>query len=143
MPTSLATHIADIYLAELDAVLSEGLGPAPLVQLLAPHIGLLARTRVPLVHSRLMSVLFMPVLKTLNPEEEEEERPTKRRKGPPPPEEPRFPAIAENVGEPAVVRAALLKAMFRAAAVEEAVESNRRKIYAVVRAEGDDDDDDE
>jgi ribosomal RNA-processing protein 1 len=145
VPTSLATHIADIYLSELDAVLGEGLGPAPVVSLLAPHIALLVHTSQ-IVHKRLMNVLFTPLLDAYKGDDEGDdmgERPTKRRKASA--EGSALSNIAANTAVNGkavpqnVARSALLQALFKAAADEGAVETNRRKIYAIVRQEGDDD----
>ncbi|WOO86146.1 Ribosomal RNA processing protein 1 B [Vanrija pseudolonga] len=149
VPSSLATHLADVYLEELDKVLAdEDVEPAPLVAILAPHIALLARTTTPAVHKRLQSVLFDRVLAALKEDEDEDERPAKRAKKEAAATTSEFPHIAErsalaagaDAASPKAVRSALLKALFKEAAQESAVESNRRKIYAVVRENEDDDD---
>ncbi|KAL1405072.1 hypothetical protein Q8F55_008695 [Vanrija albida] len=147
VPTSLATHLADVYLDELDKVLADDdVPPAPLVAVLAPHIALLARTTTPAVHKRLQSAVFDPLLNSLK---EDEERPAKRaKKEAAPSSDSEFPNIArrsalaagQEAAEPAAVRLALVKALFQQAAVESAVESNRRKIYAIVRENDDEDD---
>ncbi|TXT04365.1 hypothetical protein VHUM_04132 [Vanrija humicola] len=130
VPSSLATHLADVYLDELDKVLAdEDVQPAPLVALLTPHIALLARTTTPAVHKRLQSVLFDRLLAALK-EGDDDERPAKRAK-----------TVGAEAASASAVRSALLKALFKEAAQESAVESNRRKIYAVVRENEDDDDD--
>lgn len=151
VPSSLATHLADVYLDELDKVLAdEEVAPAPLVAILAPHIALLARTTTPAVHKRLQSVLFDRVLSALKEDEDEDERPAKRaKKDAPAVTTSEFPHIAERsalaagaeAASPKAVRSALFKALFKEAAQESAVESNRRRIYAVVRENEDDDDD--
>lgn len=150
VPSSLATHIADIYLTELDAVLSEDLGPAPVVDILQPHIALLARTPSQVVHKRIISMVITPLLAALSDDDsdEDDERPAKRSKlaGPVPiPQEPLGNIINNalvngQLSTRPQLRSALVQAMFKAAASPDAVESNRRKMYAVVREHGDDDD---
>lgn len=142
VPTSLATHLADVYLDELEKVMAGGEDPVPLALVLEPFAQLAANTRTPTVHARLMSMVFSPVLAALKDEddEDEDERPAKRAKA----EEQAFENIVANVvvdgeaADMAEAREAVLKALFKEAAKEEAVESNRRKIYAVVREESDD-----
>jgi ribosomal RNA-processing protein 1 len=147
VPTSLATHLADVYLDELDKVLGEDMGNAPLAEVLAPHITLLARTPSKAVHDRLTTVLFHPLLAALAESDDDEEgRPTKRRKAAPSTSATgEFDNIVAHAAGATVskkaARAALLKAMFKAAAADGAVEANRRTIYAVVRAEDEDEDD--
>jgi ribosomal RNA-processing protein 1 len=162
VPSSLASHLADVYLEELDKVLAEGdVAPAPVVDLVYPHILLLARTRTQAVHTRLMTVVFTPLITALSPRVVEVvERPAKRLRGPVPvpapvvaddddDEDALFAAIARTAAvegkqaTKAQAKTALLQAMFKEAAQEGAVESNRRKIYTVVREQGDDDEDDE
>lgn len=159
VPSALASHLADVYLDELEVVLSDvdEVVPAPIESLLAAHIALLARTRTQAVHNRLMSVVFTPALKALSePNTEPVEVQVSRRRSAfvaADEEEMPYPHIAAHGGLPIVggtaatqaatkaqLKKALLAAMFKEAAQEGAVESNRRKIYAVVRAEDDEDD---
>lgn len=139
VPTSLATHLADVYLDELEKVMAGAEEPVPLVSVLEPFAQLAANTRTPTVHTRLMSMVFSPILAALKDEEDEDERPAKRARA----DAQEFENIVENIevnGEKAdkdEAREAVLRAMFKEAAKEDAVESNRRKIYTVVREEGD------
>ncbi|OCF33553.1 ribosomal RNA-processing protein 1 [Kwoniella heveanensis CBS 569] len=170
VPTSIATHIADIYLDELDKALAlpevDSQPACPLTSVLQPHIALLTRTPTSTVHARLMSSIFTPLLESLalaSPSlsldrDEGEERPSKRSKK----ESKSRPMYAHIVmhscigtaaksgtpqtterATPEKLRSGLLKAMFVAAADEKAGESNRRKVYQVWREEGGGDDDDD
>lgn len=132
VPMSLATHLADVYLIELDKVLSDDAEPAPLLDLLAPFIQLLARTRNSTVHKRLLEIIFVPLLHALRPEDERLSS------------APAFGNVVERATvdgkpvDPATLRAALLRALFHEAAQESTIESNRRRIYQLVREEDDD-----
>lgn len=139
VPTSLATHLADVYLDELDKVMAGAEAPVPLVAVLEPFAQLLANTRTPTVHTRIMSMVFSPTIAALKDDEDEDERPAKRVRA----DAQEFENIVANIdvdGDKAdkdEAREAVLRAMFNEAAKESAVESNRRKIYTVVREEGD------
>lgn len=143
MPISLGMHLADIYVEELDKVLRQpevdAAPSCPLVEVLRPHITLLARTPHQVMHNRLMTALFTPLLDALALASSAEERPRKRAKV----DEPMYAHVimhstTSEGDSPEAIRLAVLKAMFEAAAAERAVESNRRKIYKVWREEGDD-----
>ncbi|CAK9784027.1 Nop52-domain-containing protein [Cutaneotrichosporon oleaginosum] len=130
VPMSLATHLGDVYLAELDKVMAseEGAG-APLIELLRPHIELVARTRNPTLLRRLQESVFAPLLDALKSDGDAM----------------RNIATKSTVdGRPvdaAALRAALLRALFAEAAQESTRDSNRRRLYALVRAEEDEEDD--
>ncbi|ODN98083.1 hypothetical protein I350_07725 [Cryptococcus amylolentus CBS 6273] len=156
VPESLANHLSDIYLEELDKVLAlpevTSQPPCPLAALLTPHTILLARTPTKTVHTRLMSSLFTPILTSLSLASStpvaDSERPAKRTKK----EEPMYAHIVMHstakVGgkersTPEELKGSVLRGMFNAAAHGGATEPNRRKIYKVWREEGGDDDDDD
>lgn len=121
VPSSLGTHLADVYMPELDKVVASGEGAeVPLVEVLRPFILLAARTRTSTVRERFLDTVIKPVLGVLLPEGE---RPAKT---------PEWENVASLGG-----RKELLKALFETAAQEETVESNRRKIYQLVREEDD------
>ncbi|ORX37697.1 nucleolar protein,Nop52-domain-containing protein [Kockovaella imperatae] len=148
--SSIATHLADVFLDELDQTLSlpevSSQPPCPLISLLQPHIDLLAHTPTQTVHTRVMSTLFQPLLDALHaasPDPEEAERPRKKRK-----DEPMYAHIimecsvdGNNKASSVQLRKALLQALFHAASQEDALDVNRRKIYKVCREEGGDDED--
>jgi ribosomal RNA-processing protein 1 len=91
-----------------------------------------------------MSSLFTPLIDALALASFAEERPKKRAKI----DEPMYshvvmrctPDVRAEKSMPDELRNGVLKAMFQAATEEEAVESNRRKIYKLWREEGGDDD---
>ncbi|WVW86912.1 hypothetical protein I302_108967 [Kwoniella bestiolae CBS 10118] len=159
VPTSIANHIADIYLDELNKTLAlpevDSQAACPLIAILEPHITLLTRTSTSTVHTRLMSSVFTPLLESLTlasssiAVERDAERPSKRSKK----ADSMYAHIVMHscVGEegqsersnPTALRSGLLKRMFEAASNEKAGESNRRKVYQVWREEGGDDDEDE
>ncbi|WWC92815.1 uncharacterized protein L201_007774 [Kwoniella dendrophila CBS 6074] len=159
VPTSIATHISDIYLDELNKALAlpevDSQPACPVTLILEPHITLLTRTPTSTVHTRLMSSVFTPLLESLalaSPSislERDAERPSKRCKK----QEPMYAHIVMHscVGNEGKIerssaialRKGLLKSMFEAAANTKAGESNRRKVYQVWREEGGDDDDDD
>lgn len=115
VPTSLATHLADVYLTELDKV---GVDGGALVRVLSPHVLLAARTPNATVHKRIMDIVVRPALATLAGEKDEWE------------------SIA-GIEDAAGVRKALLSSLFTTAAEEVTVESNRRRMYQLVREEDD------
>ncbi|WRT69712.1 uncharacterized protein IL334_006702 [Kwoniella shivajii] len=159
VPTSIATHLSDIYLDELNKALAlpevDSQPACPLVAVLEPHITLLTRTTTSTVHTRLMASIFTPLLESLtlaSPSlalERDAERPPKRTKK----DEPMYAHIVMHSctgqegrverSSASALRRGLLKRMFEAAADGKTGESNRRKVYTVWREEGGDDDDDE
>lgn len=128
VPMSLATHLGDVYLQELDKVLADSEEPAPLVEILRPHIVLVARTRNSTLHRRLVESVFTPLLAALKDGGEFENIAAKS-------------TVDGEEVDARGLRAALLRALFNEAAQESTIESNRRKLYALVRAEEDDEDD--
>lgn len=127
VPMSLATHLADVYLVELDKVLADSDAPAPLLDLLSPFIKLLARTRTATVHKRLNEIVFTPLLAALQEDGDEYENVVANA------------TFEGKVAEKAELRSTLLRAMFNEASQESTIESNRRRIYQLVREEEDDD----
>lgn len=127
VPMSLAAHLGDVYLGELDKVVADAEEAAPLVEILRPHIVLVARTRNATLHRRLMESVFAPLLRALKDGGAYENIAEKS-------------TVDGEEVDPAGLRAALLRALFAEAAQESTIESNRRRLYALVREEEDDDD---
>ncbi|KAE8541763.1 hypothetical protein D1P53_001936 [Cryptococcus gattii VGV] len=160
VPTSISTHLSDIYLDELNKVLGlpevDSQPACPIAAVLQPHITLLARTPLSTVHTRIMSSVFSPLLTSLtlasSSLDRNDERPAKRSKKSIE-DEPMYAHVVMHscVGEGGKqernsadqLRNAVLRAMFNEAANPKSTEPNRRKIYKVWREEGGDDDDDE
>ena len=144
--------MSDLYMTELDRVLSSSpstSSPCPLVSLLAPFTTLAARTPSPVVYTRRMETLFLPLLKALAAVSAATagtvEGPTgKKRKtangaaaseaeGASVKGAEGYEAIVQG-SEPASAasqKMAVLVALFSAAADEKAKEANRRKVYIV------------
>lgn len=153
-PVSLAYHLADIYLEELDKALrsSDPAPPAPLTTLLEPFLTLAARTMNKTTYERLQSALFEPALAALSPaapqeeEDADEGRSRKRAKL----SEPEFAHVASNscvddpkagALPPLAVKKALLKRIFDVAGEETTRDVDRRKLYALWKRHADDDED--
>jgi ribosomal RNA-processing protein 1 len=150
IPISLSTHLSDLYMTELDRVLSSSSIPSPstcpLISLLEPFSTLVARTPSPVVYTRLMDTMFLPLLKALSAASALEgavEGPTgKKRRTDNGSVGTGTAANAgveghENIIEQsspsgaAAQKAAVLQSLFSAAADEQAKEANRRKVYIV------------
>ncbi|ORY34723.1 nucleolar protein,Nop52-domain-containing protein [Naematelia encephala] len=154
VPKALAGHLSDIYLEELDKVLGlpevDAQRACPTLSVLGPHIALLALTPTQSIYNRTMSTVFTPLLSALtlaSPSTKDiVDRPSKRSK-----DDPIFPHIvmrsrlagSDQLASPDKLRKGLVKALFEAAADQSAVETNRRKIYQIVRELDDDEDEDE
>lgn len=140
MPTSLAYHLADIYLEELDKVLGsppvDSSLPAPLSTLLAPFYTLAARTATTVTYQRIQSTLFEPIISSLSSRQDFDEPSRKR----PRLNTPTFPHLVRNAcainpaAEGALsntaIRKVLLKQLFDVASEPDTRDANRRKMYA-------------
>ena len=151
VPSSLSTHLGDIYLDELDKVLAlpevNSQPACPLTAVLQPLTTLIARTPTATVHTRIISSLHTPLLNALAAASDTER----------PGEHEQPDAVYAHIvmgcclgnqgSEPAVspkdLRKGVLASLFSTAADPDANETDRRKIYKVWREEGGDDDDDE
>ncbi|KAJ3558977.1 hypothetical protein NM688_g614 [Phlebia brevispora] len=156
VPSSLASHIADIYLEELDKsfVTPPVLNPlpAPLSVLLQPLYTMLARTPVNATSRRMEEAVINPLLSALSerPQEEDEdgERIRKRMRL----SNELYETLVKNacadspVDGPlpkAALKRSVLKQIFDTASGEGTRDANRRKLYALVKAHTDDEDEDE
>lgn len=143
VPSSLAYHLADIYLEELDKALgdSENPLPAPLSTLLSPFFVLAARTPSNITFQRIQSALLDPLFASLSSEREDE---------PPTPKRLRLSAPSydnlvanscstnpkiEGAVERAPLKTLLLRRMFDIASEQDTRDSNRRKLYAIWRSQ--------
>jgi len=158
VPTGLAYHLADIYLEELNKVLSNSPSPisspppAPLHTLFRPFLILAARTPTRVTYKRIQSSFFDPLFSALSPSLEVQPRSHKR-----------IRLMDSDVGaysnlianacyeDPqtegkmtgTLLRKMLLRSLFEVASQPETRDSNRRKMYALWKEanEGDDGDD--
>lgn len=149
MPTSLAYHIADVYVEELDKALATNPScpPAPLATLLHPIINYMARTPTAVSYKRVQSSVFEPLLTALesNVESDGETRKSKRPKLD---DDALYSRLIANstfdatnskpLAGPALKRL-LLKRVFDIAGQPDTRDSNRRKMYALWKDNYDED----
>ncbi|KAI9444884.1 Nop52-domain-containing protein [Lactarius indigo] len=150
VPLSLKYHLADIYLEELDKVLTwdSEAGepcppPVPIDTLTFPFLTLLARTPSSHTFERVMSSVLEPLVHSLTPPGSDEPPSKKRRRllG----NEMSF--VAENsrasdlpTSNKSSLRRVLLKQVFSIASEEDTRDSNRRRLYKFWKSNLDDDD---
>ncbi|KAH7886085.1 nucleolar protein,Nop52-domain-containing protein, partial [Phlebopus sp. FC_14] len=141
IPSSLAFHVAEVYLEELDKALasSEPSTPVPLIALLLPFVTLSAHTPTSATYKHLQDVFFWPLLEALKPTQTP--NPTKKARV--------FPNIMSNaciappdgVTAAGAIRKAILQMIFDIASAEDTRDVNRRKLYALYRVATEDDED--
>jgi ribosomal RNA-processing protein 1 len=147
VPTSLAYHVADIYIEELDKALGSTQEPlpAPLAVLLGPFFTLAAQTPNSTTYKRVQSAVIEPLLSSLSPESllvdgVEPPKPKKRRLR----EETClaknacFASTSEGKVNGLELRKMLLRRIFVIASELTTRESNRRKMYAFWKENCDD-----
>ena len=145
IPASLAFHLSEIYLEELDKALSSSDSPlpAPLSTLLLPFIVLAARTPTNTTYKHIQSSLFEPLNNAL-----------KSSSGPPSRKKQRTLSFSyskllanacacspetEGAKDPGIVRTSVLQRIFDVASETETRDANRRRMYAFYKdAVGDD-----
>ncbi|CCL98081.1 uncharacterized protein FIBRA_00075 [Fibroporia radiculosa] len=152
VPASLAYHLADIYLEELDKALSSPLNsspaPAPLSTLSTPFFTLAARTPSNASYQRIQSAFLEPLFSAFESPRDIDEPPLRKR--------PRLSSpIYENIVVNACIsnpksegvmagpelRKALLKCMFEIASEQDTRDANRRKLYNLWKSKLEDDGD--
>ncbi|KAI0756336.1 Nop52-domain-containing protein [Daedaleopsis nitida] len=154
VPTSLAYHLADIYIEELDKALGSSAVdsplPAPLSTLFAPFFTLAARTPTTVTYRRIQSALLDPLLTALASRHDAEEPPSRKR---PRLSTPTYPNLLSNAcatdpkSEGALsssaLRTVLLKQLFEVASEPETRDANRRRMYALWKENIEDDGDED
>ncbi|KAH0591027.1 Ribosomal RNA processing protein 1 like protein [Termitomyces sp. J132] len=146
VPTGLAYHLADIYVEELDKVLSLSTSPAdilpaPLHPLLMPFLSLAAQTPVAVTCKRIQSSLIDPLFSALKTLSDEEQPKSKRARLATTGNQPGlYPCVVINscYEDPKTegsiyghtLRKKLLRLVFEIASQPETRDSNRRKLYA-------------
>lgn len=149
MPTSLAYHLADIYLEELDKALGNhgepSPPPTPLSTLLDPFFTLAARAPTKVTYERIQSALLEPLFTALTPKPEDE--PPSRKKPRLGPTYANLVANAcstdpetEGAVERSKLRKILLRRMFDVASEEDTRDANRRKMYNLWKSYTEDED---
>ncbi|SGY16717.1 BQ5605_C012g06962 [Microbotryum silenes-dioicae] len=145
IPASLAYHLADIYLAEIERICPPIDSPSPVVPvipLLQPFLTTLALAPSKTLFQRVTSNVTTPLLEDALPAPPAP--PSKRRKVESSIEKPTFPGIfshAQEAGEDKVseeerkekVGKALLRALFEEGAKSATNEVNRRRLYEIVK----------
>ncbi|KAJ7110043.1 Nop52-domain-containing protein [Mycena epipterygia] len=153
VPTSLAYHLSDIFIDELEKVLAtapEPLLPAPLSTLLTPFFVLAARTPTSVTYKRIQSEVFTPLFSALSPAPPPEDQPPapKRIRLDPGIQQPEYPALVANACfdspsdgniEGVVLRKKLLRRIFEIASEPDTRDSSRRKMYALFKESTEDD----
>lgn len=149
VPASLAFHLSEIYLEELEKALisSESPPPVPLSTLLLPFVGLAARTPTNTTYKHIQSSLFEPLRNSL-----------KSSSGPPSRKKARTSSSnystllvnaytsgsdGDRVMDLDAVRKSILQKIFDVASETETRDANRRRMYAFYKDAVDDDEDED
>lgn len=154
-PPSLAYHLADVWLDELERSTQDGTSSRgmPIADVLQPFISTLAHTSNSVLYKRLTDAVMQPLLEALAVEAEPEQPSRKRRRRGEADENERdaslqYSAIAAATklsDDRQIARAVCKAILVRASAVDDpkVKDANRRRLYALVRQFSEDDDDDE
>ncbi|KAF8216044.1 nucleolar protein,Nop52-domain-containing protein [Mycena galopus ATCC 62051] len=148
VPTSLAYHLSDIYVEELDKALASAPEPtpAPLSTLLAPFFTLAARTPTSITYKRVQSEVFAPLFHALSPPPPEDQPPAHKRMRLDP--NVQYPTLVANASfdrpsegkiEGGILRKKLLRRIFEIASEPDTRDSSRRKMYALFKESTEDD----
>jgi ribosomal RNA-processing protein 1 len=137
VPASLACHLADVYLEELDKVLANAESlPAPLSIVLAPFFALMAHTSTNATYKHIQSVLMYPLFVALSPKENDPTRSGKRARLDAPTYENivgrgcLLDPLSEGRIEAAMLRNALSLQIFEVASQDATRPANRKRMYA-------------
>ena len=155
VPTSLAFHLADIYIEELDKALANVAAPtppAPLHTLIHPFLILAAQTPSSVAYKHIQSALFDPLFSALFNCSLADESPSQKRArlNPAVGEDQVYSNVvanacyedplAEGNVDGLVLHRKLLKSVFDIASQPETKDSNRRKMYTLWKHRGEDGD---
>ncbi|KAJ7170050.1 nucleolar protein,Nop52-domain-containing protein [Mycena filopes] len=152
VPTSLAYHLSDIFVEELEKAMAaapEPFLPAPLSTLLAPFLTLAAQTPTSTTYKRVQTEVFTPLFSALAPSRPPEDQPVqKRMRLDPDAEQQKYPTLVSNACfdhpkggkiEGAILRKRLLRRIFEIASDPKTKDSSRRKMYALFKESTEDD----
>ncbi|KAF9486301.1 Nop52-domain-containing protein [Pholiota conissans] len=151
VPASLAYHIADIYVEELDKALASTTSPipAPLGALFDPFFMLASHTPTSTTYKRIQSATFEPLFAALVSETDPEDEPRKSKRLRLSAEA-TYPHIAANACyvdsetegriSGLVLKKMLLRRIFEIASQPDTRDSNRRKMYTLWKDAYDDED---
>ena len=147
VPTSLAYHVADIYVEELEKALgnTQDPHPVPVAVVLSPFFTLCAQTPNSTTYKRVQSAVIEPLLSSLGPESPLIDG------GEPPKSKKRrlceetclakhacFTSASEGKVEGLELKRMLLRRIFEIGSEATTKESNRRKMYAFWKENYDD-----
>ena len=149
MPQGLTYHLTEIWFAELDKACAAATAqkPAPLKVVLEPFLSLAAKTPNKATYQQIQANLIDPLVSALSPPLESDEPPKPKRlktghaEG--------FPHLLANSCfvpsdeslDKSRLRKGILEYIFEVASQEDSKDSNRRKLYAICKANIDEDDD--
>jgi ribosomal RNA-processing protein 1 len=153
VPASLAYHIADVYIEELDKALGATSlpTPAPLATLLDPFFTLASRTPTAVTYKRIENALFEPLFTALVSESHPEDEPPKSKRIRLSAET-SYPHLAANAcySDPEegrvdgfTLKKKLLSRIFEVASQPDTRDSNRKKMYALWKESYEEDPDDQ
>jgi ribosomal RNA-processing protein 1 len=145
VPTSLAYHIADIYVEELDKALgtTQNHLPAPMAVVLGPFFTLAAQTSNLTTYKRIQSAVIEPFLSSLGPVSPLIDEPPKSKKRRICEEASLaknacFTSASEGKVDGLELRRMLLRRIFEIASEPTTKESNRRRMYTFWKENYDD-----
>ncbi|KAJ3880835.1 Nop52-domain-containing protein [Lentinula edodes] len=161
VPVGLVYHIADVYLEELEKALRSStrdtIKPVPLALILSPFFNLAAQTPLGTIYQHLQSSLFDPLLlscsssKVTSEDENDGETRARKRRRVNGGSSDMYPSMISNacLDDASIevklpvsdLRKKILRRLFEVASQGETRDANRRKIYALWKAENDDEDD--
>ncbi|KAJ3787116.1 Nop52-domain-containing protein [Lentinula aff. detonsa] len=163
VPVGLVYHVADVYLEGLEKSLHSSITvtakPVPIALILTPFFDLATQTPLGSTYKHLQSSLFEPLLSSCllleagSEEENDGELRARKRRRVDSSSSDMYPSIITNACfddasievklPPKLLRRKLLRRLFETASRAETRDANRRKIYALCKAENDDEDDSE
>ena len=150
MPQGLSYHLAEIWLTELDkaSASSTAQKPVPLKLVLAPFLALAAKTPNKMTYQQVQANLMEPLLSALSLPPNLDKLQVPPRSGASRPEEEFSHLLASSCLSPSdepvdksLLRKGMVEYIFEVASREDSRDSNRRKMYALCRANIDEDDD--
>ncbi|KAL0951573.1 hypothetical protein HGRIS_008255 [Hohenbuehelia grisea] len=146
VPTSLAYHLADIYLEEFDKALgtlssSSLRPPAPLATIMSPFYSLAAHTANTLTYNRIQSAVFEPLFAAFPTSSlGDREHSSKRARL----DDQAFANLLQastSDQDLSGLKTALLKKLFDVASDSETRDSSRKKMYALWKSQAEDEED--
>jgi ribosomal RNA-processing protein 1 len=149
MPQGLTYHLTEIWLAELDkaSAAATAQNPVPLKLVLETFLSLAAKTPNKATYQQIQANFIEPLLSALSPPSDSDELPKPKRPKTSHAED--YPHLLANCSlvpsdeslDKGQLRKGILEYIFEVASQEDTKDSNRRKLYAICKANIDEDDD--